>query len=75
MLLIGFAIALVLTGAIGQPVEVIFIAFAPGGVTEMSLIALSLQSNPVFVSLHHFARILLTVIVMRPLALILKINA
>jgi uncharacterized membrane protein AbrB (regulator of aidB expression) len=38
-----------------------FISFAPGGVTEMSLIALSLAASPALVSLHHILRILMTV--------------
>jgi len=38
-----------------------FISFAAGGVAEMSLIALSLNFNPVVVALHHLVRILLTV--------------
>ncbi|MEM6586858.1 MAG: AbrB family transcriptional regulator [Pseudomonadota bacterium] len=55
----GFATALVpLTG---QPFDVLLISFAPGGVTEMSLVALSLQANPAFVTLHHIIRILITV--------------
>jgi len=31
-------------------------------VTEMALVALSLQANPAFVTLHHIYRILLTVV-------------
>lgn len=55
----GFATALIpLTG---QPFDVLLISFAPGGVTEMSLVALSLQANPAFVTLHHILRILITV--------------
>ena len=37
-------------------------SFAPGGVTEMSLIALSLSANPAVVTLHHLYRIILTVL-------------
>lgn len=56
----GFAAALVpLTG---EAFDVLLISFAPGGVTEMSLVALSLQANPAFVTLHHIYRILLTVL-------------
>jgi len=39
----------------------LFISFAAGGLAEMSLIALSLNFNPVVVALHHLVRILLTV--------------
>lgn len=40
----------------------LLISFAPGGVTEMSLIALSLAASPALVSLHHVLRILMTVL-------------
>ena len=42
--------------------DVMLISFAPGGVTEMALVALSLQASPAFVTLHHIVRILITVI-------------
>lgn len=38
-----------------------FVSFAAGGLAEMSLIALSLNFNPVVVALHHLARILMTI--------------
>ena len=38
-----------------------FISFAAGGVTEMSLIALSLNLSPVIVALHHLIRIFLAI--------------
>ena len=41
------------------------LAFAPGGVSEMSLVALSLHVSAVFVSLHHMVRIVLAVVVAR----------
>ncbi len=40
-----------------------FISFAAGGLAEMSLIALSLNFNPIVVALHHLVRILLTVFI------------
>ena len=56
----GFAAAL---GPLtGEAVDVLLISFAPGGVTEMALVALSLQANPAFVTLHHVYRILVTVL-------------
>lgn len=42
-----------------------FISFAPGGVAEMGLIALSLDASPVLVAVHHLVRIVLTVILVR----------
>ncbi|MEM6896981.1 MAG: AbrB family transcriptional regulator [Pseudomonadota bacterium] len=42
-----------------------FISFAPGGVAEMGLIALSLDASPVLVAVHHLVRIMLTVVFVR----------
>ncbi|MCJ8138699.1 AbrB family transcriptional regulator [Falsirhodobacter halotolerans] len=59
---------LALSGATGQPVAAIFLAFAPGGVAEMSLIALSIQLSVVFVTVHHVVRIVLGVTLARMFA-------
>ncbi|GGE25862.1 monooxygenase [Primorskyibacter flagellatus] len=64
MLLIGTAMALALHPLSGEAVDVLLTSFAPGGVTEMALIALSLNANPAFVTLHHVYRIILTVFVL-----------
>ncbi|WP_136635491.1 AbrB family transcriptional regulator [Pseudooceanicola onchidii] len=61
MLLIGTGMALILRPLTGEHFDVLLISFAPGGVTEMALIALSLNANPAFVTLHHIYRIVLTV--------------
>ncbi|GKY87202.1 AbrB family transcriptional regulator [Sinisalibacter aestuarii] len=47
--------------ATGLPTDMLVVSFAPGGVVEMSLIALSLAANPAIVTLHHLVRILFTV--------------
>ena len=57
-----------LASFVGEPPAAVFLAFAPGGLTEMSLIALSLQMSIVYVTAHHAARILLAVAVARALA-------
>lgn len=62
MLLIGAALALILRQLTGQGFEVLLITFAPGGVNEMALVALSLEANPAFVTLHHVFRITVTVL-------------
>lgn len=62
MLVVSGMFALGLMPLTGQPFDVLLISFAPGGVTEMSLVALSLQANPAFVTLHHIVRILITVV-------------
>ena len=46
----------------GEAVDVLLITLAPGGVTEMALVALSLHANPAFVTIHHIYRIVLTVL-------------
>ena len=61
MMAVGILLALAVHQAGGLPVDVLVISFAPGGVVEMSLIALSLAANPAFVTLHHLLRILFTV--------------
>ena len=64
MLAVGAALSELLHLATGQDVLQLLISFAPGGVTEMSLVALSLSINPALVSLHHVLRILMTVAAM-----------
>jgi membrane AbrB-like protein len=60
-LLLAFAFAEVLHLTVGLPLSAVFLAFAPGGITEMSLIALSLQISVVFVTTHHVIRIVLAI--------------
>jgi membrane AbrB-like protein len=62
MMSLAIVFALALMQPLDQPFDVLLISFAPGGVTEMSLVALSLSANPAFVTLHHIFRILITVI-------------
>ncbi|MAM61592.1 AbrB family transcriptional regulator [Maritimibacter sp. UBA3975] len=62
MLALGGAMSLAVARATGFDLETLIISFAPGGVTEMSLIALSLAANPAFVTLHHLVRIVATVV-------------
>lgn len=61
MLVLSAGFALVLSKATGIAFLHMLISFSPGGVTEMSVIALSLAANPALVSLHHVLRILMTV--------------
>jgi len=68
MLAIGVALAAALHAATGEAVDVLVISLAPGGVTEMALVALSLQANPALVTLHHIYRIVLTVLVIGAVA-------
>lgn len=64
MLGLGLICALILRPLTGLHLDVLLISFAPGGVTEMALVALSLHANPAIVTLHHIYRIILTVVEM-----------
>ncbi|MBK0327781.1 AbrB family transcriptional regulator [Rhodobacteraceae bacterium F11138] len=57
----GFALAL--AHWVPMSFQSLLVSFAPGGVTEMSLIALSLGVSPVLVTTHHLFRIVFTVTV------------
>lgn len=59
-LAIASGLALMLGQFVPLSFRTLLISFAPGGVTEMSLIALSLGASPVLVSTHHLFRILFT---------------
>lgn len=61
MMGLGFAFAWLLHRVTGLAIDMLVVSFAPGGVVEMSLIALSLAANPAFVTLHHLIRIVMTV--------------
>ena len=61
MLLLAALAASVLINYVPAGFAPLFISFAAGGLAEMSLIALTLNFNPVVVALHHLARIVLTI--------------
>ena len=61
MLAVGSSIAYLLTDYVPADFSVMFVSFAAGGLAEMSLIALSLNFNPVVLALHHLVRIVLTI--------------
>ncbi|MCH9019696.1 MAG: AbrB family transcriptional regulator, partial [Proteobacteria bacterium] len=67
MLTTGVAFSLALNATTDLPVAALTLAFAPGGLAEMSLIALALGIDPAFVSTHHVVRIFL-VVILAPLA-------
>lgn len=49
-----------------EPVTVV-LAFSPGGLAEMSLIALALHAEVAFVSLHHIIRIVVVMLLAAPI--------
>jgi membrane AbrB-like protein len=59
-LALGFALAL--QRLTGQSADQILLAYAPGGLTEMSLVALALNAEAAFVATHHVARILMVIV-------------
>ena len=58
---LSFAVAVALSAVMTFDFDTLFLSFAPGGVTEMGLVALSLGISPVIVTVHHLFRIALTV--------------
>ena len=62
MLAIGALFALVLVQLLPLDHQALFISFAPGGVTEMGLIALSLDISPIIVASHHLFRIVASIL-------------
>lgn len=63
-LALGLGMAVLVANVTPIARDALFISFAPGGVTEMSLIALSLGIGPVIVAAHHVFRISITVVFM-----------
>lgn len=64
-LMLSFVFAMTVSRLVDEPVSAVFLAFAPGGVAEMSLIALSLNIHVIYVTVHHVARIVLSVMIAR----------
>lgn len=61
MFSVTLAVALSLSTVVDEPLPALILAYSPGGVTEMSLIALSMNVGVAFVTAHHIARIGLAV--------------
>lgn len=58
---LGFAIGF--HGLFGQSIEQVLLAYAPGGLTEMSLVALAMHAEVAYISIHHLVRIVILVAV------------
>ncbi|MBT5037369.1 MAG: AbrB family transcriptional regulator, partial [Rhodospirillaceae bacterium] len=63
MVAIAAAFALILGEISGSSKTALFLALAPGGLAEMSIIALSFGTAAAFVSTHHIVRIIILVVV------------
>lgn len=61
MLVLTVTFSLALAQLTGYPLPAVVLAFAPGGLAEMSLIALALSVDAAFVASHHIARIVMVV--------------
>lgn len=66
-LLIALGFAALMQGVIGIRLDQGILALAPGGLTEMGLIALAIDADVAFVALHHVVRILLVLVMAKPL--------
>ena len=64
ILMVGLAAAAawVLSAWTGLPFPAVWLAFAPGGVAEMTLISLALGIDVAFVSTHHMVRVVFMVL-------------
>ena len=62
---VGVAVAFTLIAAqfIDLPIPALLLSFSPGGVAEMSLVALALQVDTAMVAAHHLFRIFFVVLV------------
>ncbi len=59
--------AMALAQVTGLPVVALVLAFSPGGLAEMSLIAIAIGADAAFVATHHVVRIFM-IVVIAPLA-------
>jgi membrane AbrB-like protein len=66
MLLITLAFGAALHPLTGHSLTLLLLAFIPGGLTEMSLIALAMGVDPAFVVTHHSMRVFLVVLIALP---------
>ena len=62
-LLLALGAALAMERLAGVRVDQAMLALAPGGLTEMGLIALAIQADAAFVAVHHVVRILVVIVV------------
>ena len=72
MLAICLVVAWAVHGLTGIPFDSAVLAFAPGGLAEMSLIALYLGGDTAYVAAHHIVRITMVVLLVPPSYKLLK---
>lgn len=75
LILIVFLTALVVGILTGADLATLVLAYSPGGLAEMSLVALALNADVTFVAAHHLARILLVMLFAAPMyALLVRLT-
>jgi uncharacterized membrane protein AbrB (regulator of aidB expression) len=57
MLALTFGFAIALHEMFGQSLEQLVLAYSPGGLAEMSLVALAMNADIAYVASHHLVRI------------------
>jgi len=57
LMTVSLVFAVAVSRGLGVDLFAALLAYAPGGVAEMSLIALAIDADPAFVATHHMARI------------------
>ena len=67
-LAVAWGFAALVTAIVGQPIGDTVVAFAPGAIEAMTVLAFTLGLDPVYVALHHLARFILVAILV-PLAM------
>jgi membrane AbrB-like protein len=60
-LCVTLAFALMFHRLFGQSWEQVVLAYAPGGLTEMSLVALAMRAEVAYVASHHILRVVLLI--------------
>jgi membrane AbrB-like protein len=61
MLAVSLGFAITLHGIFGQTTQQVLLAYAPGGLTEMSLVAIAMNGDVAYIALHHLARIVVLI--------------
>lgn len=63
MLIVAVTFSFITAALTHTPVEAVFLAYSPGGLTEMSLLALAMGQEVAYVSVMHILRILMVIVV------------
>ncbi len=72
MICVAVLLAAALTAATGIPLSQSFLGYSPGGLTEMSLLALAMGQDVAYVSVLHLVRIVLVIFAAQPVFVLLR---